>query len=666
METAAAADARADHDAITPALDGTDDGADDATWAGCDVRHYSYDWQRRDETPEQRADLLDGIRRTLRARAAAFLTAQRDAVLLLATPPGTGKSTAVAALGDPDGPLALNVAWVAERHDMAQQVEPLARYTHIHKCSPENCPQGYAQHQALLDRGLPTWAFHRRHQCAYARQFAAGGSAFYQLAHVHTAHPAKHPDGIVVDELNLTAWLEPYEVTRERLLEAEWYAPGGSPARDLLAATLRVLHEARLARTALHGLSLFAALDAHLDGHLADVLAALRAEPDATVLYPTPNLDLDAPDAASRLRQVPTRVLAHLWRGLTDEAPRYRHVGSGEWNSRLRVGPGRDRTGDWTLYLTAPRSFRTDEAGALPPRVVLDGTADVGLLRRLLPGAAVDSYALGVPDDLPPPPRMRHIAVRKRTSAGGVKRYSKSSLTGPDGADGLRQAIHDVACVLDRLDGDGGPRRAGRVGLITFAECEEQMREALGIPAGRTGHFWAERGSNAFAECDLLLVVGRPALNEEAIFRMGSVLYADDDAPLVPGMEQAADRTYRYRDARLEHLADTITRAEFAQCAHRNRPLIYDGRTVVTFCDEDVAFLPVTTEVRGLPDRRRAHEEGTDERLGRAGALLDERGQERTVRALQAALRELYGQGLRTELVVRWRRDHPGGAVRAA
>jgi len=74
-------------------------------------------------------------------------------------------------------------------------------------CRAENCPTGYRTHEALLERDLPTFSFHQQHAtpCAYTRQFHQQTSAFYQLAHVRTAHPAKHPDGIVIDELNLEA-----------------------------------------------------------------------------------------------------------------------------------------------------------------------------------------------------------------------------------------------------------------------------------------------------------------------------------------------------------------------------------------------------------------------------------------------------------------------------
>ena len=87
-------------------------------------------------------------------------------------------------------------------------------------------------------------------------------------------------------------------------------------------------------------------------------------------------------------------------------------------------------------------------------------------------------------------------------------------------------------------------------------------------------------------------------------------------------------------------MADALTRAELTQCAHRNRPLRYDGRVVVTLCAEDMLYLPVTTEITSLPQltpeglplalARRAAE---DTRMVNAAAELEERGEAVTARA---------------------------------
>jgi hypothetical protein len=91
-------------------------------------------------------------------------------------------------------------------------------------------------------------------------------------------------------------------------------------------------------------------------------------------------------------------------------------------------------------------------------------------------------------------------------------------------------------------------------------------------------------------------------------------------------------------------VANALIRAELTQCAHRNRPLRYDGRVVVTLCADEVLYLPVTTEITSLPQltpeglplalARRAAEET---RMVKAVADLEERGEAVTSRALAAA-----------------------------
>lgn len=106
------------------------------------------------------------------------------------------------------------------------------------------------------------------------------------------------------------------------------------------------------------------------------------------------------------------------------------------------------------------------------------------------------------------------------------------------------------------------------------------------------------------------------------------------------------------------------------QCAHRNRPLRYDGRTVVTFCQGDVEYLPITEEVTDLPtltadgtDRKVANQEEVFARLDAAEAELRAQGEPQpTRRAVRARARA--GQNLTSAW---WALRHPqaAGATRA-
>jgi hypothetical protein len=80
------------------------------------------------------------------------------------------------------------------------------------------------------------------------------------------------------------------------------------------------------------------------------------------------------------------------------------------------------------------------------------------------------------------------------------------------------------------------------------------------------------------------------------------------------------------------------------RCAHRNRPLRYDGRVVVTLYTEEILYLPVTTAITNLlqltPEgvpmalARWAAEETC---MARAAAELEKRGENLTSGALVAA-----------------------------
>jgi hypothetical protein len=78
----------------------------------------------------------------------------------------------------------------------------------------------------------------------------------------------------------------------------------------------------------------------------------------------------------------------------------------------------------------------------------------------------------------------------------------------------------------------------------------------------------------------------------------------------------------------MRHLDEYLTNAELTQCAHRNRPLRQDGRIILTLCQGEIAYLPVTETILSLP----LLEEG-----GVPRATAEER--------LEAAYQEMRGQG---------------------
>jgi hypothetical protein len=206
------------------------------------------------------------------------------------------------------------------------------------------------------------------------------------------------------------------------------------------------------------------------------------------------------------------------------------------------------------FYLTSARRFGLPRAGALPPRALIDGTGDEELVALLF-----EMEIMLLRAEVDPPPNTRHIAVRTG------KRYGKTSLTAMLGRD-LARASAQVPLTPRANEGpDGSLAASGRVGLITFKDCKPAMAEALGIPAERTGHFWGMRGSNALEGCDILLVVGTPTLRLEDVARLARAYYHADPQVIDETSVRGEDGRWRYRDPRMQRVADALTRAELTR-----------------------------------------------------------------------------------------------------
>ena len=115
------------------------------------------------------------------------------------------------------------------------------------------------------------------------------------------------------------------------------------------------------------------------------------------------------------------------------------------------------------------------------------------------------------------------------------------------------------------LDPDGTVRAAAQVGLITHKDCERALAEALGIPEHRSGHFWGMRGSLCLEDCTILLVVGTPALRQDHVARLARAYYHADPQVIDETSERTDDGTWRYRDPRMQRVADALIRAELTR-----------------------------------------------------------------------------------------------------
>jgi primase-polymerase (primpol)-like protein len=607
-------------------------------------------------TIEEHREKLTQIGKDIQDQIRTHIKSQNESILIVATPPGVGKSRLAAAIGVPTTQPTgnANVAWIAQRHNMVDSVEDLGYYRHIQACTEHNCSHDEIHHW-LSTKGYNSWSLHSKHTdytgakylCDYAHQFLEQGSAVYQQAHIHSSYPAQH-EAIILDELDPSSWLPEREVTLEKLHDTLIQYEPNSCADTFLRTLQGLLTDCAQEGTSLYGKALFDALDQKLHGRLTETLGVLDKNAYNRNAHPYIEIDPDDPEEETRVQHLASVLMPHLLRALMSELVKWQH--GQEWNSCLRIGPGHGT--DYRLYITEPVQFVPDKDGHLPPVILLDATADEEVHSCLLGRKITIEHAL-----IHPAPDTQHIAIRSG------KRYGKTALTTQrkDGSANrdLQRAIAEAKYMLQKLDPDGEQIRSEKVGIISFLGCVDAMGEALGIPEHRRGHYWGIRGSNALEDCSLLLLIGTPTLQPDELLRQARALYRDDPLLLQETSPEQWKQTGEHTDPRLQHYAEYTTNAELTQAAHRNRPIRHEKRTVVSFCSGDIDFLPATETITELPyltpegeDSSEARRKDQEARLEKAYADLTKDGKQPTQEELRKAAK------VRKATAAQWMREY--------
>jgi len=94
------------------------------------------------------------------AQVGQHILAGNRGLLVANAAPGIGKLSAAATLGTSDGDP-LDLAWIAERRDIVNQVAALGQYRPIAPCTRHTCPDGHPLHALLGERGYNTWSVHK-------------------------------------------------------------------------------------------------------------------------------------------------------------------------------------------------------------------------------------------------------------------------------------------------------------------------------------------------------------------------------------------------------------------------------------------------------------------------------------------------------------------------
>lgn len=377
--------------------------------------------------------------------------------IVIAAPCGVGKSSIAARIG-----TGKNIAWIAERHNMATQVKGLESYRHIQGCTKENCPE-WKKHEQLSRLGYSTWKMHKNHECQYIKQFNGSGSAIYMTQLAETYYPTEH-SAIVIDEFNPFSWTKETKISSRDIRQTR--------TANMKHKTLKPFLDALLVSMG-SGKQFFDSMAQELP-NLIKTLLQLKEDQEVMNERPvlTTALEMASPVFLPVLIEQMVIELG-LW-----------ETGK-EWNSAIREENG-------NIVVMTPRKLHKDTEGL--PVIVLDATANDWIMGKLLGrGLQTIRYDVQVPQGT------EHIAVKtgKSYSMGQLMRVGNS-------AKKVERVIKEIHYVL------GNVRNAG---LITYAGLETTLGDALGIPTEKIGHFWGVRGSNAFENCETLIVVGTPIPN---------------------------------------------------------------------------------------------------------------------------------------------------------
>ncbi len=599
------------------------------------VIRYAYDWMKRDFDQTEWNASLYALAEQAKLDAATHFEACGQQLQVTALPPGTGKSHAFGELCDD-----LNLAVIVPRHELIQGVPGYKKQRHIKTASEHNCPS-HEQHHRIAALGYNTLPVHQDHSqpCDYLLQHKEQGSAMYQIAHSETCYIGEH-DGIIIDEWNLPDWLHEKTYSVERLAKAAHQFAVEAPASRFLVAWQATLtdlaHE--YGEGSYQGRTVLDLLNKHLwkNGRetLDQILGTLQHDYHAYEDHPWPA-------SIEEGSELPEVLLPHIYYAALKELAKWQR-GNQDFNSCIRVVVEKKQA---LLYITTTRTINATSSEGIRHAIALaDATAHKGILSNWY-GSEVEVKRLAQD----PPPKMKHIHL--------AERCAKKSMQAKHGRDQAR-TIRKLKYFLKRFDPTGEKTQAGKVGLITYMGNEEAIRLALGIPEGRTGHFWAMRGSNLLEACEILLVVGTPTLAPETMYRLTRTVYRDDPQPIIEGSGKDEVGRHRYLDYRVQELSDYLTSAELTQCAHRHRPLRYDGRLTISLCDSDLDYLPVTHFVSQMPRLTEDGEDAAEIKEAEDYARLDQARRQLEAQGIPLGVHRLgRAAGLKTDTAGRYLKE---------
>jgi hypothetical protein len=589
------------------------------------------------------ASALEATRAKIAALAEAHAS-YGEGFLVLAHPPGVGKGfnatlglrqwLAQTPTGD-DGSGYL--VWTGLRKNQMEDQQGIELIPLVGR-NEANCrklaeaqvlvQKGYSVKDALCQRRCP----HVNH-CAYLRQFGQEGDFFAPIPLLRATGWWQRAGVVVLDEFDPASLLNLVQ------LDASGLAAMGRahPAKPAIQTVLRWVAQV-LATTLDRTLSGVLFLDelqtqaqkegAELDAALVAALAELPPPEELNMLRGLP--------IGARLADYQALPPGHTAALLTQLAnERHRQRAGRRFTSRIEA-----RNGRLELLLRVEHLI-AQLARPEQPKLILDATANAGLLRALFPTT---------------PLQIEQPAIEMRARVVQVigRDWAKSTLRRDDRETNAKftRWVDDVACQI----------RPDRPTLVVCTlEWAEELRAALaarGHSNARVAHYGALRGSNAYRGHDVILAqVYHP--NLEQLIREGRALFADDALPLeeevvlAPRMLQDASgacwqvQVPTFADPRLAALLEQRREAELLQCALRGRPFDHPDVQITLLFSLPVPGL-TPTEIREAaqgPESNGGRETVTKERLCAATQRLLGQG----VRVIDVAM---LAEAAQTSVVV--------------
>ncbi len=480
-------------------------------------------------------------------------------ILVLAHPPGAGKghNTTLglkAYLQHAAEPG--RIVWTAIRKDQLKDQQGL-QLIPLHGRNPGNCSKfaeaqtlsnkGYNVRQALCERRCPHLSY-----CNYLNQFGQDADFFAPLPLLQATRWWADAGVVVLDEF------DPARLTRTvslSLTELAAMSRGTDcPHAQAVLRWFAVVLATTLDRT-LNGSLLYTELMREAGEEGLDFWDTVQIAIDN---LPPPEEQALLPGFPSKASLIDYETLppGYLPTMLEQIGREGRKRLSGKrYTSRIEA-----RNGTLQLYLRIDHLI-TQLAMPDQPKIILDATANAGLIRAIFP-------------DTPVRVEQPRIAGAMRVVQVISRDWAKSTLRGKR----REQWYNDVAAQI---------RPDRKTLVVCTLDCKADLQKALGDRGHahvQLAHYGALRGSNAYQGYDVILAqVYHP--NLEQIIREGRALFADDDTPLderVSTVERRltdatgaswAVQVPTFADSRLAALLEARRENEMVQAVLRGRPL---------------------------------------------------------------------------------------------